>query len=91
MYAYRPATPELQEWVSQLQRVCASYGVTLPGVALHFSLRSPLVDTTVVGVSSAVRLAQLDELAAAPIPDGVWSELDALGPAPSAIDDSAYL
>jgi D-threo-aldose 1-dehydrogenase len=91
MYAYRPATPELQEWVSRLQRVCAAHGVTLPGVALHFSLRSPLVDTTVVGVSSAARLAQLDELAAAPIPDEVWTELDLLGPAPSGIDDSAYL
>lgn len=91
MYAYRPATPELQEWVSRLQRVCAAHGVTLPGVALHFSLRSPVVDTTVVGVSSATRLAQLDELAATPIPDEVWTEVDLLGPAPSAIDDSAYL
>ena len=91
MYAYRPATPALQEWVSRVERVCAAYGVTLPGVALHFSLRSPVVDTTVVGVSSAQRLAQLDELAASPIPDGVWAEIDELGPAPSTIDDSDYL
>jgi D-threo-aldose 1-dehydrogenase len=90
MYAYRPATPQLQEWVSQLERVCVAHGVTLPGVALHYSLRSPVVDTTVVGVSSAARLAQLDALAAAPIPDEVWSRLDELGPAPSTIDDSAY-
>jgi len=90
MYGYRPATPELQEWVSRLERVCASVGVTLPAVALHFSLRSPLVDSTVVGISSAQRLAQLDELAATPIPDDVWTELEALGPAPSTIDDSDY-
>ncbi|MBW9092233.1 aldo/keto reductase [Microbacterium jejuense] len=90
MYGYRPATPELQEWVSKLERVCAAHGVTLPAVALHFSLRSPLVDSTVVGVSSAARLEQLDALAASPIPDGVWAELDELGPAPSPVDDSEY-
>jgi len=90
MYGYRPATPELQEWVSRLERVAASLGVSLPAVALHFSLRSPLIDSTVVGISSAQRLAQLDELAATPIPDEVWAELEALGPAPSPVDDSAY-
>ena len=90
MYGYRPATPELQEWVSRLERVAASFGVSLPAVALHFSLRSPLIDSTVVGISSAQRLAQLDELAATPIPDEVWAELEALGPAPSPVDDSAY-
>jgi len=88
IYDYRPATPELQEWVGRLERVCGAHGVSLAAVALHFSLRSSLVDSTVVGVSSPGRRAQLDELAATPIPDEVWSELDALSPAPSPIDDS---
>ena len=90
MYGYRPATPELQEWVSRLERICASFGVSLPAVALHHSLRSPLVDSTVVGLSSARRLTQLDDLAATPVPDELWIELESLGPAPSTIDDSAY-
>jgi D-threo-aldose 1-dehydrogenase len=90
MYGYRPAQPELQEWVSRVEAVCASFGVALPAVALQFSLRSPLVDSTVVGISSARRLAQLDELAAAPIPEELWTELEALEPAPSPVDDSAY-
>lgn len=90
-YAYRPATPDLQEWVSRLERVCASFGVSLPAVALHFSLRSALVDSTVVGVSSPRRLAELDDLVAVPVPDDLWDELDALGPAPSTVDDSAYV
>ncbi|MFC8680063.1 aldo/keto reductase [Microbacterium ureisolvens] len=90
MYGYRPATPELQEWVSRLERVCASFGVALPAVALHYSLRSPLVDSTIVGISSAKRVAQLDELAATPIPDELWADLDGLGPAPSPVDDSEY-
>lgn len=90
MYGYRPAPPELQEWVSRLERVCASFGVTLPAVALHFSLRSPLIDSTIVGVTSPGRRAQLDELAATPIPDDLWDELEQLGPAPSPVDDSEY-
>lgn len=90
MYGYRPAPPELLEWVAALEFVCASYGVSLPAVALHFSLRSPLIDSTVVGVSSTRRLAQLDDLVAAPVPDELWSDLETLGPAPSPVDDSAY-
>ncbi|WP_106814913.1 aldo/keto reductase [Microbacterium timonense] len=90
VYGYRPASAELQEWVSRAEGVCASFGVALPAVALHYSLRSPLVDSTVVGVSSTRRLAQLDELLATTIPDEVWAEIEALGPAPSPVDDSDY-
>lgn len=89
-YGYRPAPAELQQWVSRLEAVCAAHDVPLRAVALHFSLRSPLIDSTVVGVASPGRRAQLDELEATPIPDQVWTELDALGPAPSPVDDSAF-
>lgn len=90
IYEYRPATPELIGWVERLERVCIAHGVSLPAVALQFSLRSPLIDSTIVGVVSPGRRAQLDELAATPVPDDLWSELDALGPAPSPVDDSAH-
>jgi D-threo-aldose 1-dehydrogenase len=90
MYAYQAAPPELIAWVSRLEDICATYGVSLPAVALHFSLRSPLIDSTVVGVSSPGRRAQLDELAAATIPDDLWVELDTLGPAPTPVDDGEF-
>ncbi|MCP2636170.1 aldo/keto reductase [Microbacterium sp. HD4P20] len=90
IYDYRPATPELVAWVQQLEKVCTAHRVSLPAVALHYSLRSPLVDSTVVGVASPGRREQLDELAAAEIPDAVWQELDDLGPAPTPVDDSRY-
>ena len=90
IYDYRPATPDLIAWVERLEKVCVAHGVSLPAVALHYSLRSPLVDSTVVGVASPGRRAQLDDLAATPIPDELWDELEALGPAPSPIDDSRY-
>lgn len=82
-YGYRPASDDLLGWTARAERVCAGLGVTLPAAALHFSLRSPLVDSTVVGVSSSRRLTELAALAATPVPDEVWPALHALGPAPT--------
>lgn len=87
-YGYRPATPELIAWVARAETTCREFGVTLPAVALHFSLRSALVDSTVVGVSSAARLNELSALAAVAIPDDVWPALAVLGPAPSPLAES---
>lgn len=56
---------------------------------VEISLRSPLVDSTVVGVSSPARLLELARLSEEAIPDAFWSRLDALGPAPSPIHDPA--
>ncbi|MFE7504737.1 aldo/keto reductase [Promicromonospora sp. NPDC057488] len=90
VYNYRPAGSDLLAWTRRLQEVCDAHGVALPAVALHYSLRSPLVDSTVVGVVSPGRRAQLDELVATHVPEELWAELEALGPAPSPVDDSAY-
>lgn len=87
-YAYRPASPELAAWVGSLGAVCDRHGVPPAAAALRFSLRSPLVDSTVVGIRTPRRLAELARLVAAPIPPELWAEVDALGPAPSPIDDA---
>ncbi len=47
---------------------------------MQFSLRSPLVDSTVVGVSSPDRVAQTLEYAEHPVPDELWDELERLVP-----------
>jgi len=86
-YGYRPASGDLISWVESAERVCSDHGVSLPAATLHFSMRSTLVDSTVVGVSSPQRLRELDELSRARIPDGLWSALDDLGPAPSAWEE----
>lgn len=62
----------------------------LAAVALRFSLRSPLIDRTVVGVSSPQRLAELRALCAHPIPEELWHAVRDLDPAPSPIDDTPY-
>lgn len=82
-YGYREIDNSLQQWLDSARAVCARHGVELGTVALHHSLRSPLVDTTVVGISRPERVAELEAMAAAIPPDAVWAELAELGPAPS--------
>ncbi|MCR2815085.1 aldo/keto reductase [Microbacterium jiangjiandongii] len=82
-YAYTDASPDLMAWIARAEQVCADHGVPLAAAALHFSLRSELVDSTIVGIASARRLDQLRELRDTVVPDGLWAEIDALGPAPS--------
>jgi len=89
-YAYRPAGEELLEWTERLQHVCADHGTSMAAAALHYSLRSPLVDSTVVGVSRPHRREQLDELEQAEVPEALWGAIESLGSAPSPVDDSDY-
>lgn len=86
-YAYTPSTPELLRWVARAEDVCAEFGVSLQAAALHFSLRSELVDSTVVGVSSPARIAALEDLRCTPVPEEVWAAIHALGAAPSPVTD----
>ncbi|GAB7046991.1 aldo/keto reductase [Catenuloplanes indicus] len=86
-YAYREASPELLAWVDRAREVCASFGVPLPVAALHFSLRNPHIDSTVVGVNRVERIADLETMRTAPVPPELWPALAALGTPPSTIED----
>jgi len=86
-YAYRPVTTELRRWVAHVEALSARHGVALAAVALQFSLRAPFVHSTIVGASSAQRIAALDDLGEAVVPDELWTELAAMPPAPTVIDD----
>ncbi|MBD7957642.1 aldo/keto reductase [Microbacterium sp. Sa4CUA7] len=88
-YGYTEASPQLIEWIARAEQVCADHGVTLAAAALHFSLRSELVDSTIVGIASVPRLEQLRHLHAAAVPEELWPDLEALGPAPSPLTDGA--
>jgi D-threo-aldose 1-dehydrogenase len=43
---------------------------------VQFSTHDPRIDTTVVGVSLPERIAESVELATAPIPPQLWSDVD---------------
>ncbi|MET2010831.1 aldo/keto reductase [Microbacterium chocolatum] len=77
-YTYREPSPEILARLAQLQELCRAHAVELAAVALRFSLRSPLVDSTVVGVKTRARLEALDRLAAIDVPDEIWPALDSL-------------
>jgi D-threo-aldose 1-dehydrogenase len=86
-YAYRPAHPDVVRAIAAMGEVTAGYGVPLAAAALQFSLRDPLVATTVVGVNSADQLARTLDLAQFEIPDEVWGHLEGLVPGPHARQD----
>ncbi|GAB3553700.1 hypothetical protein GCM10027404_26690 [Arthrobacter tumbae] len=86
-YAYTDSPPELLEWVARVENLCTEHGIDLPTAALHFSLRSPLVDSTIVGISSAKRIDQLEQARQTEVPPSFWEDLDNLGTPPSNITD----
>lgn len=86
-YGYAEPSDEFRAYLGALRTLAASHDAHLAAAALHFSMRSDLVDTTVVGVSSIERLAQLEQLAATEVPASFFAELESLGaPPPSPTD-----
>jgi D-threo-aldose 1-dehydrogenase len=80
-YAYGSGDDRIRDAAEAMAAACQRYGVPLPAAALQFSLRSPVIDSTVVGVSSPERIEQTLELAAVPIPDELWADLERALPA----------
>jgi D-threo-aldose 1-dehydrogenase len=79
-YAYGERDDRIAAAAIAMRAAAERAGVPLAAAALQFSLRAPFIDSTVVGVSSPSRVAETLDLAAVPIPDGLWAELDALTP-----------
>ena len=80
-YAYGSRDGRIREAAEAMEAACRRYDVPLAAAALQFSLRSPVIDSTVVGVSSPQRIDQTLELAAVEIPDELWAELERATPA----------
>jgi D-threo-aldose 1-dehydrogenase len=79
-YAYRAAGPELADRIARMERLCRDGGVSLQAAALQFSLRDRRISSTVVGLSRPERIAESVALAAIPIPETLWEELEVLAP-----------
>jgi D-threo-aldose 1-dehydrogenase len=77
-YAYREAAPELIAAVRAIEELCARCDVPLAAAAVQFSTRDPRIATTVLGVSRPERVAESVELAAVPVPEQLWSDIDAV-------------
>jgi D-threo-aldose 1-dehydrogenase len=86
-YGYQPASTAFLTHLERVRALCAEWGISVAAAALAFSMREPRVHTTVVGIYSLERLAELPGLAATEIPEGFWSALDALGEPPESPTD----
>ena len=80
-YSYSPASERTLDRVRDMQRTCQLYDVPLAAAALQFSMRDARVASTVVGMSRPGRIAQTAALAAHPIPDALWDEIEPLAAA----------
>jgi D-threo-aldose 1-dehydrogenase len=77
-YAYQPASSEMIATTRQIQAACQRYNVPLAAAALQFSMRDPLIDVTIVGMSKPERIQQTIDYARIPIPQALWDELATL-------------
>ncbi len=78
-YCYQTASAEMLDRVRRMDEICKTYAVPLAAAALQFSTRDPRMGATIVGMTKPERVAQTAALAAYPIPDELWFELDAVG------------
>jgi D-threo-aldose 1-dehydrogenase len=78
LYAYMPAGDDITSRARAIEAICAEHGVPMGAAALQFSMHSPLIASTICGVSSPERVQQTVEWANQPIPDAVWKELQAI-------------
>jgi len=79
-YCYGERDQAFADAAFAMAEACERAGVPLAAAALQFSVRSPLVDSTVVGVSRPERVQQTLDLLAVEIPESLWEKLEALVP-----------
>jgi D-threo-aldose 1-dehydrogenase len=78
-YMYRPADQIIIERTKKMRAICDEYGVPLAAAALQFSTRDPRLTSTIVGMSKPQRITETLGYLDMPIPDELWSKLDAVG------------
>lgn len=86
-YGYRSMPADFAAHVERVRALAAEHGVDLAAAALRFSTRHPLVDATVVGISSMQRLEALPALLEAEVPDAFFEAVEALGAPPASGND----
>ncbi len=78
LFAYMPADDSIVSRVKAIEALCSQYGVPVGAAALQFSMRSPLVASTICGVSTPERVQQTIVWSNWSIPDALWKDLLAL-------------
>lgn len=76
-YDYGDAPASVVARAREIAAVCAEHGVSLPAAAMQFALRHPSVVSVVAGIRTAEQATSSIERLTAPIPEALWSDLDA--------------
>jgi D-threo-aldose 1-dehydrogenase len=74
-YQYQQAPPAMIEQTRRLAAACERHGISLRVAALHFSLRDPRIQSTIIGMTRPERVQQAVDDALTPVPDALWDEL----------------
>jgi D-threo-aldose 1-dehydrogenase len=77
-YVYQSVRPDIAQQIAEVESLGARYSVPVGALALQFSLRSPLVDSTVVGASSVQQVRAIQDWLAVRVPEECWAELNSL-------------
>ncbi len=78
LFAYMPAGDDIKARANAIEAVCARHGVPMGAAALQFSMKDPLIASTICGVTSPERVQQTIDWANWSIPEALWKELAAL-------------
>ncbi len=76
LFAYMPADDDIKSRANAIEALCFKHGVPMGAAALQFSMRAPLVASTICGVSSPERVQQTVDWANFEIPDALWRDLE---------------
>jgi aryl-alcohol dehydrogenase-like predicted oxidoreductase len=73
-----PAAVAMLPAARRFYRWCRERDLSMPAVVFQFCLRQPLIDLTLTGAKSRTELDENLKAATAPLPDEIWTDLDAL-------------
>jgi D-threo-aldose 1-dehydrogenase len=76
-FDYESAPDEILSRRRALEAMCIRHGVPLAAAAVQFPLRHPAVVSVVIGARSPEEIDEDAQLLEIPVPDALWSEIDA--------------
>lgn len=78
-YNYVPASPEILDRVSRIEKVCKEYSIPLPAAAMQFVVAHPAIPSFIAGTRTVEQLRKNLEWFSHPIPGEFWKELKRQG------------
>ena len=76
-FGYEPADGDIVARAARIAAICRRHGVSLAAAALQFVLSHPTVTTVLIGPRSVAELEANLAAVRQPIPDALWSDLEA--------------